>query len=295
MKLLITGGAGFIGSHLAEALVGKGAEVTVIDNLYTGREENLAKVIKEIDFKKGGIQDYALMRELVKECDAVLHLAALARVVPCLENPDLCFDYNILGTKVILKYCAEYKRKLVFASSKEVYGDSPRIPVEESQPPNPKNPYAASKTACEALIRSYANSYSFDYVILRLANVFGKRDHRRVIPRFIENSRRGLPLIVFGERQVIDFVFVDDTVNAFIKALDAPSGETINIASGKGTTVLELAKLIKQLNNSLSEIKVEPPRKFEVDKFIADVSKAKKVLGWTPNMTLEEGIRKMLE
>jgi UDP-glucose 4-epimerase len=294
-SVLVTGGAGFIGSHLVEKLVENGYNVVVIDNLLRGNLSNLSNVMSKIKFVKGDIRGYELMRELVKNSEMVFHLASLSRVVPSVKNPELCFKINVGGTEIIARLCSKYSKKLIFSSSREVYGTARYIPVDEAHPLSPENPYGASKVAGEKIIEAYAKSYGLSYATLRLANVYGPRDFDRVIPIFIKNALEGKNLIIYGANKILDFVYIDDVINAFISAMDINENQTLNIGSGKGTNIVELAKLVKKVTGKNGKIVVKEKRKGEVDKFIASIEKAEEVLKWRPKVTLEEGISRIIK
>lgn len=291
MRFLICGGAGFIGSHLVEKLINEGYDIVAIDNLSRGKIENLNSVINDITFIQDDITNFDLMRDIVRKVDAVYHLAALSRVIPAIQNPELCFKSNVTGTEITARLCAKYKKKLIFSSSREVYGDAKYIPVDEKHPLNPKNPYGASKVAGEKIIEAYNNCYGLDHVILRLGNVYGERDFERVIPLFIDKCLKGDDLIVYGGNQVLDFVYITDVIDALLKAADMSNdNDTFNVGSGVGVKIIELAELTKGLINTNSQILIKKSRKGEVEEFIADISKIKNSFGWRPKPTLEEGL-----
>ena len=289
--ILVTGGAGFIGSHLVEKLIKDGYDIEVIDNLSRGKIENLNSVINGITFIQGDITNFDLMRDIVRKVDAVYHLAALSRVIPSIQDPELCFKSNVAGTEIIARLCAKYKKKLIFSSSREVYGDAKYIPVDEKHPLNPKNPYGASKVADEKIIEAYSKCYGLDFVILRLGNVYGERDFERVVPLFIDKCLKGDDLIVYGGNQVLDFVYISDVIDALLKAADMSNdNDKFNVCSEVGVKIIELAKHIKGLINTNSQVLINNPRKGEVEEFIADISRIKNSLGWRPKTTLEEGL-----
>jgi len=294
-SVLVTGGAGFIGSHLVERLIEDGHKVIVVDDLSRGRIENLLNVIDGIELVKCSIIDYDRMKELIRNSDIIFHLAAVSRVMPSMENPELCFKVNCKGTEIVARLCSKYKKKLIFTSSREVYGSAIYLPVDECHPLNPENPYGASKVFGEKIIEAYAKCYGLDYTILRLANVYGLRDFDRVIPIFIERALRGEDIDAYGGNQILDFIYIDDAIDAFIKAIDVDGNHVLNIASGKGVTILELAELIIGVLKSRSKIVIREKRKGEVEKFIADISKAKEGLKWKPRTELKEGIRNIVE
>ncbi|PWB56948.1 MAG: hypothetical protein C3F06_00195 [Candidatus Methanoperedenaceae archaeon] len=293
-KILITGGAGFIGSHLAEALVNKGNDVIVVDNLSRGHCENLNSIIDKINFVNGDITDHELIRDLIRSSDTVFHLAALSRVIPSIDDPELCFKSNIEGTEIIARSCARYGKRLIFSSSREVYGTANYIPVDEEHPLNPENPYGTSKLAGEKIIESYSKCYHLRYAILRLANVYGDRDFDRVIPIFIKNSLNNKDLIIYGGQQILDFVYITDVIEAFLKAFVNQENLKVNIGSGKGTTLLELANMIKYLTKNKGKITIQDKRTGEVEKFVSKINKSHEILNWNPEFSLEEGIKRLL-
>jgi UDP-glucose 4-epimerase len=289
--ILVTGGAGFIGSLLVEKLVKEKYDIEVIDNLSRGKIENLNSVINDITFIQGDITNLDLIKNNVRNVDVVYHLAALSRVIPSILDPELCFKNNVTGTEIIARLCAKYKKKLIFSSSRAAYGDAEYIPVDEKHPLNQKNPYGASKVAGEKIIEAYSKCYGLDFVILRLGNVYGERDFERAIPLFIDKCQKGEDLIVYGGSQVLDFVFISDVIDALLKAVDISNdNDKFNVGSGVGVKIIELAKHIKGGINTNAQIIITNPRKGEVEEFIADISKIKKSLGWRPKTTLEEGL-----
>jgi len=294
-SVLVTGGAGFIGSHLVERLVEKGCSVIVVDNLLRGELDNLSNVLDKIKFVKGSIRNYALMEELVKNSNFVFHLASLSRVLPSIENPRLCFKINVEGTEIIARLCSKYRKKLIFSSSREVYGSPKYLPVDEAHPLNPENPYGASKVSGEKMIEAYAKSYELSYVTLRLTNVYGSRDFDRVIPIFIENALKEQNLVVYGANKILDFVYIEDVINAFTAAMDSIDNQTLNIGSGVGLSIMELANLIKKVTGKEVGIVIKESRKGEVDKFVADIKRAKDILNWEPKINLEEGLRLVIK
>jgi len=293
--VLVTGGAGFIGSHLVERLVKEGYRVYLLDNLLRGNMNNLPRLLKDVEFVEGDIRNYELMDGIVRKVDTVIHLAALSRVMPSIENPELCFENNVKGTEIVARLCSKYNRKLIFSSSREVYGTAKYLPVDESHPLNPENPYGASKVAAESIIKAYSKCYGLSYTILRLTNVYGPRDFDRVIPTFIEKSVKNENLIVYSEEKLMDFIYISDVVEAFIKALNANEMNlTLNIGSGVGTKILELAKLIQDMVGGRGEIIIKKARKGEVERFISDIKKAREVLRWEPKTALKDGIKELL-
>lgn len=295
MKILITGGAGFIGSHLAKALINKGNEIIIVDNLIRGKLKNLEDIEDEIKFLNDSINNFEILKEIISKVDIVFHLAAVSRVMPSIENPELCFKTNVQGTEIISRLCSIYTKKLIFASSREVYGTAEYISVDEKHPLHAENPYGASKISCEKMIEAYSKCYGLKYAILRLANVYGVRDFERVIPIFIEKASKNNDLIVYGGVQILDFVYINDVVEAFIKTLEGNGNIVVNIGSGNGTNVIDLAEIIKKITGSESKVIIKKKRKGEVEKFIANIEKAEKILNWKPKTTLEDGLTLLIK
>jgi len=293
-KVLVTGGAGFIGGHLVNRLLSEGHDITVVDNLSRGDFQNLPDFHDKLKFVNGNITDFNLMDRLVEVSDVVFHLASLSRVMSSIENPDKCFEDNVRGVEVVARLCSIYKKKLVFSSSREVYGTAMYLPVDEDHPLVPENPYGASKLCGEKMIVAYSRCYGLNFAILRLANVYGERDFQRVIPIFIERTIKNEPLIVYGGQQIIDFVHVSDIVNVFLKASNHYENITINVGSGKGITVLDLARLIHEIGHGTGNLILKEKRKGEVERFIAKIDTAKKLLNWAPKADLKEELTRLL-
>jgi len=263
-----------------ERLVGERlGTVVVVDNLRRGRKENLSACWNRIAFVQADIRDPDALTEVMTGVDVVFHLAAQSNVMDAVHDIEYSFGTNVLGTLHVLQAARRAGvRRLVFASSREVYGDAEDCPVSETAPLRPKNAYGASKVAGEAYCSAFQGQ--LETVILRLANVYGSRDRQRVIPLFAENALRNQPLLLYGERRVVDFIWVGAALDAFIKAgfgrwIDEP----LNVASGRGTDLHDLARRILSLTQSTSPLRVEPARAAEVSRFVADPAKANRLLG----------------
>jgi UDP-glucose 4-epimerase len=280
LRALVTGGAGFIGSHLVERLVAEGCKsVTVLDNLSRGRKANLAAVWQAIRFFEADIRNQPDVATIIRKTDVVFHLAAQSNVLGAVEDVDYASSTNVIGTAAVLQQArASGVRRVVFTSSREVYGDTAALPVSETAPLRPKNAYGMSKVAGEMCCAM--STRAPEVVILRLANVYGPRDSGRVIPLFIDNALSGRPLVLYGGKQTIDFVHVDDAVDAL---LAAAFGEhvacPVNVGSGTGTTIAELAERILKLTNSKSAISWQASRDVEVTHFVADNTRSRKLFG----------------
>lgn len=287
MKIVVTGGAGFIGSHLIDWLVQeRWGEIVVIDNLYRG---DLARIAahcenKSIRFVQTDIRDGAALREQLAGAELVFHLAAQSNVMGAVQDADYAFTTNVVGTYNVLQaahVCGV--RRVIFASSREVYGEAAELPVAEDHPMNAKNAYGASKAAGELYARVFQTTYGLQTAVLRLANVYGQRDHNRVIPLWLEAAAAGHDLTVYGGQQVIDFIPVDLVVAALARAAGGEmlSGP-INIGSGIGTPLLELAQRIMALEGVASRLDLQPARSVEVARFTADVTRMRRELGLEP-------------
>ena len=277
MKILITGGEGFIGKHLSKRLLDVVNVVTVIDANLRGKvnfyyEEEKINVIHQ------DLRSIKELEELVADSDIVFHLAAVSRVLPSIDSPLDTFEINVSVTERIARACSKFGTKLIFSSSREVYGEPKTIPVNESHPIDPESPYGASKAAAEHIITSYGKTYGLDYVILRLANVFGNGDFERVIPIFMDKMSRNEEVTIFGRNKVIDFIDVDTVAEIFVRSMELKN-DVFNVSSGAGTSLTELAYGLKAIMKSDSKISIMPNRDNEVAKFIGDPSKLKKAMG----------------
>ena len=280
-RILVTGGAGFIGSHLVRRLVLNGHKsITVLDNMSRGQAANLADVWDAVGFLRVDIRCRHAVDRLVKNTDLIFHLAAQANVIGAVEDVDYSSSTNIAGTAVVLQAArAAGVRRVVFTSSREVYGEPADLPVPETAPLCPKNAYGMSKVAGEMCCRMYTGD-GLETVIVRLANVYGSGDHGRVIPLFVENALKGRPLTLYGGNQILDFVPVDHVVDALLKAgFEQHIASPVNIGSGRGTSIGELAERILELTDSRSKVSRKPSRNLDVVRFVADTTKARTLLG----------------
>ena len=287
MRMLVTGGAGFLGSHLVDALVAAGHEVIVLDNLRRGALANIDRHLrtKDVTFIEGDIRDHGMAVEAAAGVDVVYHLAAQSNVIGAIQDTDYSFTTNVTGTYNVLKAAAYAGvRRLVFASSREVYGEPETIPVSESAPLNAKNPYGASKIAGEAYCRVWQTTAGLECQVLRFANVYGARDCDRVIPIWLEQARRGEPLEIYGGEQIIDFVWVGTAVQALISVARRELSGPINVGSGMGVTLPYLAHRLLEETGSLSKLRTLPVRPVEVVRFVADVGQMQRVLDVAPEL-----------
>ena len=287
---MVTGGAGFIGSHLVDRLVqDRAGKVVVIDDFSRGRTEHLAQSRDQISIVKGDICDSKLLKREMAGASLVFHLAAQSNVLEGFRDPDAAFESNVVGTyRVLREAAAAGVKRVVFSSSREVYGDPASLPVHESAPVAPKNAYGVSKAACELYCRLSAQS-GMEVVVLRLSNVYGSRDRGRVIPLFIEQASNGMPLTIFGKEKTLDFLWIENLVDVLCEASHkACPNHPVNVGSGKGVRLIDLAQSIRALTGGVSKIDVSEERAPEVGQFIADVSTACALFGLKcPNDPIE--------
>lgn len=302
MDALVTGGAGFIGSHLVDALLAKGMTVRVLDNLATGRESNLAGSIGKIELLRGDIRDAEAVSRAVRGANAVFHVAALPSVNGSITDPVLWNMVNIQGTLNVLAAARDAGvERFVFSSSSSVYGDTPVLPKREDMPTKPLSPYALQKLAGEHYCRLFHELYGLKTVILRYFNVFGPRQNPKsqyaaVVPLFVENLLAGKAPTICGDGgQTRDFTFVADVVSANIACLAAPRaafGDVFNVARGDRISVNGLAGTIMEVvGERVTPVHVEA-RAGEVRDSQADVAKVLRVLGWKSGVTFREGIER---
>jgi UDP-glucose 4-epimerase len=283
-RILITGGAGFIGSHLVDRLaLDKSNRLVLIDNLRRGRLINLEPTGGRFEFIQGDICDRNLLEQAMQGVDLVYHLAAQSNVLGAATDLDYSFRANVIGTFEVLRAAANAGvRRLVFTSSREVYGEPLSLPVVETAAILPKNAYGASKAAGEMYCRAFSSA-TFMVVVLRLANVFGARDFDRVIPIFVERAVRGLPLTLYGGKQILDFIWIDMVIDALLRAGNGePPAGPVNVGSGRPTDLPALANRILSESKSSSPLQVVPARDVEVSRFVADTTLMKQTLGLEP-------------
>ena len=303
-NVLVTGAAGFIASHLVDALIRKGVNLIAIDNLKDGKIENLEKSKDQICFKKVDIRDYEGLREIIKEeVEIVFHFAANANVPYSVEDPRYDFEANAGGTFNVLKSCMDTNiEKIIYASSAAVYGEPEYIPIDESHPLNPISPYGASKLAGEKLGFAYYRTYGIPFISLRIFNTYGPRQRRYVMFDFLkklkENSKK-LKVLGTGE-QIRDYCYVRDTVNAFILAAEKENtvGEVFNVAGGNPISIRELAELMIRILGLEGDTEIYYTGKSwkgDIFNLVADNSKNTDNLGFKPRVRLDEGIEKLID
>ncbi|MFA6004090.1 MAG: SDR family oxidoreductase [Elusimicrobiota bacterium] len=297
---LVTGGAGFIGSNIAEELARRGQRVRVLDNLSTGRLENLAPFRDRIEFVRGDIRDFSDCRKAVKGVGYILHQAAIRSVPKSVDNPMETHEANATGTLNMLMAAREAKvGRLVFASSSSVYGESRIFPQREAYRPLPVSPYAAQKLMGETYAIVFAKTFGLETVSLRYFNVFGPRQnpeskYSAVIPKFMESAYLGRPLDVdWDGNQSRDFTYVANVVQANIRAATSRTGigETFNIANGRNYSLLDIIRVLEDLLGHKVERRHHSKRKGDVRKTNADISRAKRLLGYRPMVGFDAGLR----
>jgi UDP-glucose 4-epimerase len=311
MSYLVTGGSGFIGSHLADALLMRGDSVTILDNLSTGRESNLASscLHPKLRFLHGSVLDPVLVDELVSQCDIVVHLAAAVGVRLIVEQPLRSFTTNIRGTEMIFEAAHRYRRKLVLASSSEIYGKNSSGPLHEESDRILGNPavarwaYSAAKGVDEILANAYYRERGLPTIVVRLFNTVGPRQtgaYGMVIPRLVRQALRGEPLTVFGDgRQTRCFTHVADVIEAMLLLLDteAAVGQTFNIGSSHEISIVDLARLIIAECDNRSSISFVPYERayasgFEdMERRVPDCAKLRSLTGWSPHRSLMDILR----
>lgn len=303
-KVLVTGGAGFIGSHIVDKLLEKGYEVTILDNFDTGKIDNIAahKERKELKIIKGDIRNIDLVKSTLKDINVVFHEAAIASVTLSVQNPIASNDVNVTGTLNMLKASVDAGvKRFIFASSAAVYGDSASPVKREDMPLNPTSPYGTSKLAAESYARVFYNVYGLETVSLRYFNVYGPRQrfdansaYGGAITIFINRLLKNMPPIINGDgEQTRDFVYIEDIVNANMLALNAKGvpGQVFNIGTGENISVNKVAEVLKvALKKENIENIYGPPRLTDIRHGYPDISKAKKILGYNPNFPINVGL-----
>lgn len=311
MRIVVTGGAGFIGRHLVAALCTAASDedrrVVVLDNLRRGQREALEPhvVVGAVRFIEGDVRDAAAVEAALAGAEVVFHLAAQANVMGAEEAADYAFTTNVIGTRVVLQAARKAgARRVVLASSREVYGQPASLPVAETAPLMPRNVYGASKAAGEMLARAEAARGGLEVVALRLANVYGPGDTGRVLPLWLKRAARGEELVIYGGAQVLDLVWVGDVVEAFLRAGHTPVAElaaagagvveptsggcfaAINVGTGQGTPIRVLAERVRAAIGREAPIRVAPARAAEVERYVADVRLMRAALHLAPTAPL---------
>ena len=302
MKVLVTGGAGFIGSNLVRELLARGDDVRVLDNFSTGNRANLEDLEQDIELVEGELRSYERVHNAVRGTELVFHLGALGSVPRSVQDPLTSSAVNVEGAlNVMLAARDEGIRRVVFASSSSIYGNQPELPLRETMAPDPISPYGVAKLAAERYCVSFSRVYhSFEAVVLRYFNVFGPRQdptsqYAAVVPLFITAIAASEPVTIFDDgEQSRDFTYIDNVVAANLLAADAvnANGRIFNVSAGVPATVNQLAETIGRLLGKPVERRYLPPRPGDLRDSWADVSEARRVLGYEPKVGLEEGLRR---
>jgi len=300
VRVLVTGGGGFIGSNLVRALLERGDDVRVIDNFSTGNRANLADLAGEVEVVEGELRSYERVHAATRGVEIVFHQGALPSVPRSVQDPLTTGAVNVEGTlNVLLAARDEGVRRVVFASSSSVYGNSDELPRVETQNPDPISPYGVSKLAAERYCVSFSRVYPLETVALRYFNVFGPNQdpssqYAAVVPRFITAVADGRPVPIYGDGdQKRDFTFVSNIVEANLLAADAEevSGTIVNVATGRATSVHELADTIGSILGRPVDRELHPARTGDIRDSYADVTRARELLGWEARVGLEDGLR----
>lgn len=302
-KAVVTGGAGFVGAHLVEELSQRDYHLTILDNLSTGKKENIAPLLKKknVEFIRGSITNVSLLQKAFKNTDFIFHLAAIASVPRSIDEPHFCHETNVTGTLNVLIAARDNKvKKVVNASSCAIYGDAPGLPKKEDMPINPLSPYAVTKLAAENYCQIFQKVYSLPSVSLRFFNIFGPRqnpdsEYAAAIPKFIKIKSQGKKIHIYGDGKATrDYIYVKDAVSAFILAAESDASDTYNIGSGKSTNVNELAELISSLTGNNTPPVHDPPRPGDILHSLADISRARN-FGYNPMYNLKQGLKETIK
>jgi nucleoside-diphosphate-sugar epimerase len=298
MKFAVTGGAGFVGNNIVRLLISKGHSVVVIDNLHTGKKENLEGVLEKIEFHEIDIRDYNEMEKILEQVDGIFHEAALTIVQESFDKTKEYFDVNVKGTENIFKIAEKFKKKVVYASSSSIYGDTEQIVIKESSIRNPINPYGQTKLEDEFLAEKYV-SKGLEVIGLRYFNIFGKGQtgsYAGVITQFMRKLNDKKSPIIFGDGlQIRDFIHVSDIAEANLSAmLSNTNSGFFNIGTGIGTKIVDLAKIMIKIFDEKFEPVFQDSLKGDVKISQADMTLTKKIINWESKIELEEGLRKFI-
>jgi len=304
MRYLVTGGAGFIGSNTVDELVRRGHGVVVLDDLSSGKEENLADVRTKITFMKGSITDIETVQKAMHQAEFVIHLAARTSVPRSVKDPIDTNRINVEGTLNVLVAARDNRvRRVVFAASSSAYGETPTLPKKEAMQPMPISPYGVSKYVGELYAQAFGRCYGLENVCLRYFNIFGPRQdpdspYSGVLSRFTNAFLQEEPPVVFGDgEQSRDFTYVENAVQANLVACEAPaaSGNVFNIGTGDRYTLNQTLEILRRLSGRNLQAKYEPPREGDIRDSQADISAARQVLGYEPTVRFEEGLERTYE
>ncbi len=304
MRYLVTGGAGFIGSNTVDELVRRGHSVVVLDDLSSGKEENLAEIRSKITFVKGSITDLEAVQKAIHQAEYVIHLAARTSVPRSVKDPLETNKINVEGTLNVLVAARDNKvKRVVFASSSSVYGETPTLPKSEAMQPQPISPYGVSKYAGELYAQTFGRCYGLEAVCLRYFNIFGPRQdpdspYSGVLSRFAAAFLEEQPPVVYGDgEQTRDFTYVDNAVQANLLACEAPSasGGVFNVGTGARVSLNQTLEQLQRISGKKLEVKYEPAREGDIRDSQADITKAREVLGYEPAVVFDEGLERTFE
>jgi len=303
MRFVITGGAGFIGSHISDALVNRGDDVIIFDNCFSGKIENIRHLVdsSSVSFIKGSVTDQELLKHICKDADGIFHEAAITSVPRSVHNPLASNEANITGTLNVLVAAQKSGiKKVVYASSSSVYGDTPTLPKREDMTPNPLSPYAITKMTGEYYLKVFHELYGIDTVSLRYFNVFGPRQdpnsqYSAVIPKFITKILHHESPIIYGDgSQTRDFTYVKDVVQANIRAMESDAQGVFNVAYGNRISLIKLAQTIMDKLGEDLPIKFESSRSGDIHDSLADISAAQKAFEYAPEYTVTTGLEETI-
>ncbi len=303
MRYVVTGGAGFIGSHIADALANRGDEVVILDNLFSGRMENIQNLVDTptVTFVNGSVIDQALLQKTCKNADGIFHEAAITSVPRSVKDPLASNEVNVTGTLNVLVAAQKCGiKKIVYASSSSVYGDTPTLPKREDMVPNPKSPYAITKMTGENYLNVFHELYGMNTVSLRYFNVFGPRqdpnsEYSAVIPNFITKVLHHESPVIYGDgTQTRDFSYVKDVVQANIRAMESDAQGVFNVAYGHRISLINLARTIMDALGEDLPLKYEAGRPGDIHDSLADISAAQKAFGYAPDYSVTTGLKETI-
>jgi nucleoside-diphosphate-sugar epimerase len=304
MRYLVTGGAGFIGSHMVDEIVRRGHQAVVLDDLSAGKEEHLAGIRGKLEYRAGSITDLTTVQSAAQGADYVIHLAARTSVPRSVKDPLETNRVNIDGTLNVLVAARDAKaRRFVYAASSSAYGETPALPKVESMPPEPISPYGVTKLVGEMYAQVFGRAYGLENVSIRYFNVFGPRQdptsqYSGVLARFMLALLEGEPPVVYGDgEQSRDFTYIENVVDETLRACEAAnaSGMVFNGGTGARITLNQVLKLLEKITGKKIQAKYEPPRTGDIRDSQADITRARKILGYEPRVLLEEGLRRTWE
>jgi UDP-glucose 4-epimerase len=303
MRFVVTGGAGFIGSHITEALVNRGDEVVILDNLFSGRIENIRHLVDlpSVTFVNGSVTDQALLLKTCENADGIFHEAAITSVPRSVKDPLASNETNVTGTLNVLVAAQKCGiKKIVYASSSSVYGDTPTLPKKEDMVPNPKSPYAITKMTGENYLNVFHELYGMDTVSLRYFNVFGPRqdpnsEYSAVIPKFITKILHHESPVIYGDgSQTRDFSYVKDVVQANMRAMESDAQGVFNVAYGNRISLIDLARTIMETLGEDLPLNYEAGRAGDIHDSLADISAAQKAFGYAPEYSVITGLKETI-